>query len=365
MALSLWLARGLPRPVLLTAVAALAPAALLLSLPLENLLNIGILSDTFGLIPLLRLSQKIDGGIDTVETLMWIGGFAAALTFALLPRRFARAALPSGVALFLVLSSYAVFGSIRDHSRATLAITGAAEPSWIDEEIGPGSQAAFFYGTSADLFGEAQIMWQTEFWNRSVDTVYTLGPPEPAPLSESAATFDRLTGRIAPEQAPSEIRYAVAPNPVQLAGTLVARQSRLSLYRIERPMRLATLLEGVYTDGWMANDAAFTRYASARARPGRVKVRISRAGWGGPSAPGPVTIRVGPLVSSGGQPAIGSVTASRAWTVRSRLARSFILPTPKPPFRLEIHVGSTFSPADQGRPDPRRLGAQVELRSVS
>ncbi len=117
LALSLWLARGLPRPPWLTAVAALAPAALLFTLDLRSLLNIGILSDTFGLIPLLELSGRLVGGVESAETLMRIGGVAAALAFALLPRRVAGVALPAGVALVLVVFSYSVYGSIRDHSR--------------------------------------------------------------------------------------------------------------------------------------------------------------------------------------------------------------------------------------------------------
>ena len=32
-------------------------------------------------------------------------------------------------------------------------------------------------------------------------------------------------------------------------------------------MRFATLLEGVYADGWMVNDASFTQYASSTAGP--------------------------------------------------------------------------------------------------
>ena len=140
LAFSLWLARGLPRPLVLTAVAALAPAALLLTLPLGRLLNIGVLSDTFGFIPLYRLVLRPDIGVDTVRLLMLGGGIAAALAFALLPRKLARVALPSAVALVLVLASVAVFDSIRDHSRATLALTGAKDPSWIDEEIGSGSR---------------------------------------------------------------------------------------------------------------------------------------------------------------------------------------------------------------------------------
>ena len=103
LALCLWLARGLPRPPLLTAVAALAPAALLFSLDLRSLLNIGILSDTFGLIPLLRLSSRLVGGAESAAALMLIGGFVGALAFAVLPRRVARVALPAGVALFLLI----------------------------------------------------------------------------------------------------------------------------------------------------------------------------------------------------------------------------------------------------------------------
>ena len=212
--------------------------------------------------------------------------------------------------------------------------------------------------------GEAQILWQTEFWNRSVGTVYRLGPPEPAPIAERVAAYEWSTGRITPEPAPTgPIRYAVAPTSMQLAGSLLARTQRLALYRVEQPMQVATYLEGVYADGWMVNDASFTRYATSTDGPGRLAVRISRESWNGPSVPGPVTLRVGPLVSRDGAPAIGSVTSSRTWTVRSGVGRTFVLPTPKPPYRLEIHTGSTFSPSDFGRPDTRHLGAHVELSS--
>jgi hypothetical protein len=364
LALSLWLARGLPRPAVLTAVAALGPAALLLTLNLKSLLNIGILSDTFGLIPVLRLSDLIEGGTERVEQLMWGGGLAAALAFALLPRRVANIVLPSGVALFLVLSSYSVFGAIRDHSRATLAQTGASDPSWIDREIGSSSKAAFLYGGSADLVSEAQVMWQTEFWNRSVDTIYKLGPPEPAPLPENATTFNGASGQIVLGPQSPRIRYAVVPSNVQLAGEPLGQQGRLALYRIESPMRLAALLSGVYADGWMGSEAAYTHYAMP-SRSHRLRVRVSRERWSRASPAGRVMITIGPLVAQNGQPAVGRVTSSRTVTVRSREARSLVLKTPKTPFRLEIHVEPTFSPTDYGQADPRELGAQVEFQAVS
>jgi hypothetical protein len=75
-----------------------------------------------------------------------------------------------------------------------------------------------------------------------------------------------------------------------------------------------------------------------------------------------VTIKAGPLVIRNAQPTIREPAASRTWTVRSGRARSFILPTPKSPFRVEINVDPTFSPATYGHADGRQLGAQLELR---
>jgi hypothetical protein len=350
-ALALWLAHGLPRPLVTTLVAALAPAALLLRLDLPSLLNIGILSDTFGLIPLLRLTDFLAGGVDTVKWLLWTGGLVAALAFVFLPRRVAGVALPGGCALFLILSSYAVYGAVRDHSRATLALTTPSAPSWIDDQIGTGAHAAYIYGSTSDLVGEAQIMWQTEFWNRSLDKIITLGPPEPAPLAETRAELNPATGGIA---AAGLFPYAAVPSTLELRGRLLARRPPLALYRVAPPLRLAGRLEGVYRDRWMGADAVYTRYAPTR---GEERVRVSRRTWHKPSPPARVTIRVVPLV--GGQPAAGAAAASTTWTVRTGLSRTITLKTPRVPYRVEIHVDPTFSPSDYGEADTRQLGAEI------
>lgn len=365
LAFALWLARGLPRPIVLTAIAVLAPTALLLTLDLKALLNIGILSDTFGLIPLLRLSNRIDGGAETVQLLMLGAALVAGLAFALIPRRIALVVLPSTVALFLAVSSVFVFDAIRDHSRATLALTSPADPSWIDARIGTHSDAAYLYAPTADPYADGQVMWQTEFWNRSVGTIYALGFPDPASLPTSTATFDALTGRIVPTQGGrgiADVRYVVAPTTVQLKGRLVAQEGRLALYQARPPLRIATHLGGVYSDGWMGAFAALTHYTTP-SRPGRVVVRVSREGWGGESPPGRVAISVGPLVVESGQPAVGQPAATRTWTLRSGTAKSFVLPTPASPYRLEVRIDPTFSPAAFGGSDPRQLGAQLQISS--
>ena len=366
LALALWLSRGLPRPWLLAAVAGLAPAMLLYALDLGALLNIGILSDTFGLIPLLRLSGELDGGVESVQTLMGSAGIIVALAFVLLPRRIAVVVLPAFVAVSLAVFSWTIFGAIRDHADRTLALTSTTNPSWIDEELGSGEEAAYVYGATPDYFGEAQVLWQTEFWNRGVGTVYTLGPPDPG-LTASAATFDMLTGRIFPTSGaarPKPIRHVVVPRSVKVDGQLLAEQEWLALYRVGSPLRLATHLGGVYQDSWMADFAAFTHYAKPK-RKGALEVRVSRLGWGGPSPPSKVTLKVGPLGRKDGGPVISKVIESRSWTVGSGKARSFRLPTPNVPYRLEIRVTPTFSPVDFGQPDTRQLGAQVQISPAS
>jgi hypothetical protein len=356
-ALVLWLQRGLPRPALLTAAAAIGPAALLFALPLRERLNISILSDTFTFIPLLRASDLLSGGVPTVRTLMLVGGFAAAAVFALLPGRFARLVLPAAIAVFFVLVTYSVFGSIRDHSAATRDLIQSSRQDWVDAALPPGSAAGFLFGASADPFVEAHLMWQVEFWNRDVMKVYNLAP-EPSSFAKTPAGIDRLTGKITtPEQAAFPYGYAVTSDSLSLAGKLIARDSPFALYELRGPASLVSAVEGLYPDGWMSADAALTRYVGS---PGRLRLRLARDAWHGPDEPGEVTIKLGkPTTDASGAIRVGRALETRTWVIHSGGHRTFRLPTPKPPYRVEIHVSPTFSPSRFGQADSRELGAQV------
>ena len=73
-----------------------------------------------------------------------------------------------------------------------------------------------------------------------------------------------------------------------------------------------------------------------------------------------MVIRLGTLVrGSDRQPGIGRVTAVRRWIVAAGAHRTFTIPTPRPPFRIEVSVSPTFSPSDYGSFDRRELGAQL------
>jgi hypothetical protein len=359
-ALVVWIERGLPRPLLVVVPAVILPALFVRALDLPGLLNVSIMSDTFSLIPLLRLSDKFSGGIPTVETLTTTAAFAAALTFALVPRRVGGLLLPALVGVYFVLGSYSVFGAIRDYSRQVAATATPTDQSWVDESLGGHDRAAYLL-TGADPSAAATVLWQTEFWNRDVGPMITL-IDEPGGLRELRTGIDRVSGRLAlppPARSPA---YVVAPAGVDLAGNVVERRGRLSLYHVEQPLRLRSATDGISPDGWAATDAVYSRYVG---RGGKVEVSVSREAWGGPDKPSPVVIEIGPQSAGpAGAGAIRRVTARRTWVVHSSRHRVFDLPAPTAPFRVQVRIARTFSPADYGLADTRQLGAQVTFRFV-
>lgn len=358
-ALLLWLEQGLPRPPLLTAFAALGPAALLLALPLEKRLNISILSDTFAFIPLFRLTADLS--VSTVQWLMLSGGLAAALLFALIPRRFAPLLLPAALALYLVLTTFVVFRTVRAHAAAVRSLNAPPRFDWVDGALPEGASVGFVYGSSADPFNEAQRMWQTEFWNRDVKNVYVLAG-EPTLFAKTGIGIDRVTGRIAlQERKAFPFRYVIAADALHLAGRRLATAPPFVLYRVRPPLELSNGVERLYADGWMGADAAIAQY-SGRSR--RIEIRLSRESWAGQDVPGRVAIELGVPAAVAGGVRLGRVLARRTWVIHSGRTRTFTFSVPKPPYRLEIHVRPTFSPSRFGSGDTRELGAQVRFRAL-
>jgi hypothetical protein len=359
LAFALWLDRGVPRPPVLAAAAAAIPVALLFALPLGSLLNVSILSDTFGLIPLLRLSSRFPGGIPEVRHFMLAGGVGAALLFVLWPRRaFPELVFPASVAAFLVLSTYPILGTLHDYSRGLLDSAGTGgSASWIDKRVGSSADVAFLLGTTPESFPEAVSLWENEFWNRSLGPVYNLSTPEPAGGPETAVTVAPRSGKILTLAGrPVSARYVVSRFSFGLDGQLIAARPPFALYQTQGgQLRVAQAVTGVYGDGWMSADASFTRFV-ARSR-GTITVTTSRAAWRGPDVPGKVLIEVIPLQ---GRDA-GNAVAVRRWVLHSGGGHVATLPTPARPFVVTVHVEPTFSPSSYGQPDTRQLGAQVSF----
>jgi hypothetical protein len=360
LAFALWIDRGLPRPPVLTIVAAVVPAALLFALPLGSLLNISILSDTFGFIPLLRLASKLSGGIPEVRHLLLAGGIGAAILFALWPRHaFPGVVFPTLVAAFLALSSYPVVTTLHSYSQALRDSAGTlGSPSWIDERIGRSANASFLLGTTSDIWPETLSLWQNEFWNRGLGPVYNLGTPEPAGGPETPVQVSPGNGVIVSKVTgqPVRARYVVSSLAFGLDGRLIGARPPFALYRTDGgPLRVAEARAGIYGDGWTGADASYTRFVPTPR--GRVTVTLSRASWRGQDVPGHVRVQLVPLEG----PGAGKALVTRRWTLHSGGGHAFTLPAPNRPFVVTVHVSPTFSPSQFGQADTRRLGAQLRF----
>ncbi|HEY6836879.1 MAG TPA: hypothetical protein VI142_10585 [Gaiellaceae bacterium] len=355
LALVVWLARGLPRPPALTAAAVLVPVAFLFAVPFESLISSGAFhTDTFGLFPVWRLSLHFSGGLADVRILLGLGALVAGLLFACLPRRWARVAVPVAVAGFLVLSAESVFGQVTFLSSSTRLAGGlTGDPSWIDHAIGKNKRVEFLYTT--DIDANPHVLWQSEFWNRSVRRVFGVNAEVPS-IADVIAPLDAASGRIVP-QLPAgspdvKPRYVVAASNVHVNGAPLAHAGQLSLFRVRPPLRLATITSGITQDGWTSPSAVYTRFIPAP-RGAHVVVAVSRPPLNGPP-PARVTVTVAPL--SGGR-----VWQQQSWTLRNGATHHFDLPVRHAPFQVRLAVTPPFVPSQFGYADTRTLGVHATI----
>jgi hypothetical protein len=355
----LWIARGLPRPLIPTVVAALVSLALVLAIPFERFFNVAIFADSFGVVPVLRLHDHL-GNVDDVRLVLAGGGAAAAAACVALSVRVARVALPLAVAGFFLLSAYTLYGALEVQADGARAASGVPDPSWVDNELGGSGQVGFIY--TGSLNANPHLLWQTEFWNRSVRGVYVLGTDNFLTFRSPQIALDKR-GRLVPNASSPNASvvepYILAEPTVGIVGDVIAKPGPLALIRAKQPVRIESAVDGVYADGWSGSEASLSQYAPLPRGARRVRVTVSRQAWTGPDVPGRVTVSIGRLRMTPGGPALGQVTAKRDWTVHSGRARAFVLDVPPPPFRLEVQVSPTFTPAEFGFADTRQLGAQV------
>jgi hypothetical protein len=120
---------------------------------------------------------------------------------------------------------------------------------------------------------------------------------------------------------------------------------------------------GIDPDGWMSEDSTYTMWSTPFQQAGLAEVTVSRKLWGGPDVPGHVTMTVSSLAYDKNLNLIDTKTSSRkTWTVHSKGNRTFLLPTPTPPFRVHVHITPTFVPhkLDPRFADIRHLGAEIQ-----
>lgn len=362
-AFALWLSHARPHPPGETAIALVLPAVLMLSLPLEVLVETHQ-ANVLTLSALRRLSDHV-GGMDEVRLVVAGGLLAAGALFVLARGRAATAAMVVGIAGFLAFASQPVFDYTRMLSRELSFYGAGPEPSWIDGRIGQGAHAAYVYvDRPTTKEGEAVLM-ETGFWNRSVDEVVVLEGDPVDVQPRRRATLDEATGElVSGERSVTTAPYAVSHHEVVLVGERLSEvptlASPLALYRLKAPLRIAFRTEGVYLDGWTGETASLTQYAGG---PRKLEVSLSREAVTR-GARAEVTLRLGPVERRGGDTVMTSVTERRTVVIPNASRNVVTLPAPAPPFRLELSVTPTYRPAEFGSADSRELGVKVGFDAI-
>ena len=232
----------------------------------------------------------------------------------------------------------------------------AVPHDWVDRATNGGSVVVIGQKI-ADPIG----IYLTEFFNKSVEKVWSLDGSAPGPGAILTPDLAGIDGTLTPSP---RTDYALAFNGVELQAPVVAQNLGGTLYRIDgQPLKLAAGTTGLYSDGWMADKAAYTRYDVSRDGLGLAYVKLSRERWCPHDKPGKATVRIGPVgIGADKQPAIAPVTQTKTGIVHACEAIGFTFVPPPVPWRIEVTIEPTFVPYDLDgtRSDRRELGAVFE-----
>lgn len=225
---------------------------------------------------------------------------------------------------------------------------------WVDRATG--GEPTLFLGQQ--LGKDTNPIWLLEFWNYSIDKIWSLDGTAPLPtLSPNLGAPD---GTMSPDPG---VRWVVTGNGVEVVGDAVGDPiAGMRLWRLTPPARFRNAQIGVFPDGWMSSRATFSQYAAEDGvARGYAKVVVSRQGACATSIPvADVTVRVGPVAVIDEQPGFARVDE----VVRRKLAPCSVadpvIVRATIPYHVEVTVSPTFVPDEvSGGGDVRQLGAQV------
>jgi hypothetical protein len=316
-ALVLWVERGMPRPWW----AVVPPVALVAALPLGSIFaSASFPSNGIDLYPW----QRLDVHVGHTRALAILAALAAAVLFLLRRRR----TLLVLLAAYLALGSAAAQATVRSHSLDARRLAGGAS-SWIDDAVGSGARVTILNTTNFEaetvtgqLYRTWTPVWEHEFWNRSLRASLGFGFKEPAPLPQSEAHLDFVTGRVTPTE---RLPYGLADRRFEPAGERVAAQGPFAVWRLREPLRFAAAVEGVFMDGTVGRSAAYTRWLGPG---GTVVVRLAGSGTASLAWGRPQTLGAGQAVLGNGVP---SREVRLPATVRIAV---------RPPVRVELALSS-------------------------
>ena len=253
-----WVDRGLPRPRRLTAFALIVAAALPGVIPYGEFINVTAVSDTFGILPLWGLQEKLVAA-NHIPAVVTMAAIVVATLALVLPRRLAWA-VPLLIVGYFALAHSPIENRTNKASVGSTAEGVGAQVDWIDRAVGSDASVAALWTSMAP----PHTIWINEFFNRSVDTIYYLTSPVPGNLPETAVGVDPLSGELR-DGAGSVVRadYVLADPSTELIGEVIAvdpgRGSQL--VEVGGPVLVAKQVSGIFADRWSGAEASYTRFA--------------------------------------------------------------------------------------------------------
>ena len=217
-----------------------------------------------------------------------LGAIAAAALLVFVPVRFA-------LALPLLVLAYFLVALVPVEERMS-APRGARWPRASATTIATGSIAPCPRAPTWPCCGRATanpyVVWQNEFFNRSVGTVYRVASPLLGGLAQTRLAVDAQAGIMrGPDGRPVRLRYLLVDNTFTPAGKVIARDTgkRMSLYELAGPLRSAWKVTGLSrtTRGRVRRcdtrvttaSAASSACICAATRASSRSPRPSRPGW--------------------------------------------------------------------------------------
>jgi len=312
-ALCWWVSAGVPRQSRWFVIALICACVLPIAIPYGVFINLSAISDTFGLyLPWAAQNRLIEGMLTpfVVAGVVVIFGATAALVS---PRR-------AGVLLVLVVGLFVVTSAAVD-KRTDKASVGAVsqgitgQRDWIDAAVGPQADVVALYPGML----EPLRIWQNEFFNRAVGSIYALGVPMPGNLPDTVVNVAPNGNVVDGNGFQMKAKLVLVDTSTHVVGDVLARDpgTQMSVVAASVPLRIDQYITGVYLDDWSGPEAVFTRYAC---KGGAVSVDASLNAFlrtdivtvtpmVGDAAQAPVSITPGapatritvPLVSTDGQ----------------------------------------------------------------
>ena len=239
-ALVWWLASGLPRPRVATAIGVVATLTLVLVLPFAQLANEAGIDTVPGAL-WLRIEAELAGpgpASGRLALALFVVGLLAATFF--LPRGIARLALPAAVAVGFAAMSYFAWQRMID-APEDLVFAGGLERAWIDDRLPKDASVTKVYvDTTCGSALERHALFLTEFFNSTVDRAVYVGDSTPDGLPIDRVDVARNGVLELEDGEPLRAAYVFTQPGIQLAGTRISvgTTADLVLWRVDGPVRV-------------------------------------------------------------------------------------------------------------------------------